>query len=243
MFRLNRTFLSSSPVLKNPLAAALLALALAAPGQAIEVTGAAEPNHQEGFHKDFSNAQRWSRKFDDKRRDSWQMPDQLLKALQLTGKEKVADLGAGTGYFSWRLAKLLPEGKVYAADSEKDMVNYLSVLARKRKLSNMQAVSVDRQAPSFPEQLDLILVVNTYHHIDYRPEYFSKLKSFLNKDGKIVIVDFKKEPQITDGPPLNMRIDSKQTESEMQQAGYKLNSSLDFLPRQYAMVFQEGGTK
>lgn len=218
-------------------------MALASPCQGIEVTGAAEPHHQEGFHKDFSNAQRWSRKFDDKKRDSWQMPDQLLEALQLSGKEKAADLGAGTGYFSWRLAKLLPEGKVYAADSERDMVNYLGALARKRKLNNLQALAVDSHAPSFPEQLDLILVVNTYHHIDHRPEYFNKLKSFLNKDGKIVIIEFKKEPQITDGPPLNMRIDSKQTESEMQEAGFKLKSSLNFLPRQYALIFQGDDAK
>ncbi|MBI5174672.1 MAG: methyltransferase domain-containing protein [Candidatus Melainabacteria bacterium] len=243
MLRLKRPLLSTSPALNRLKLVLLLALALAAPCRALEVTAASEQLHHEGFHKDFSNAQRWSRKFDDKKRDSWQMPDQVLKALNLSGQEKVADLGAGTGYFSWRLAKLLPEGKVYAADSEKDMVKYLTTLARKRKLANMQALSVDSHNPGFPEKLDLILVVNTYHHIDNRPEYFSKLKSCLNKDGKIVIIDFKKDSQITDGPPQNMRIDSKQTESEMQQAGYKLKSSLDFLPRQYALIFQEDGAK
>jgi|SRR6516225_12027621 len=78
-----------------------------------------EPGHS------FGNAKTWAKEFDDPARDVWQKPDEILDALQLAPTARVADIGAGTGYFSVRIAKLVPDGKVFAVDIEPDMVRYL----------------------------------------------------------------------------------------------------------------------
>lgn len=195
---------------------------------AIDIEGAGQ-----GYHKDFSNAHHWSSKFDDKKRDLWQKPEQVIDALALRGDERIADLGAGTGYFAWRLAEKLKNGEVYALDSQPDMVQFLKELASKRGLNNLKVELVDSQQPKLPEKIDLVLIVNTYHHLDYRTAYFERLKSQLPNQAKVVIVDFK--PESPEGPPIKMRISKEKALDEMGRAGFTLEKSFD-LPRQYGLI-------
>jgi SAM-dependent methyltransferase len=96
----------------------------------------ASPGHQMNgpldgaFHHRFEDAKKWAEEFDNPERDAWQKPEEILDALHLQRTSLVADIGAGTGYFSVRIAKRIPEGKIFAADIEPDMVRYLGERAR-----------------------------------------------------------------------------------------------------------------
>ncbi len=201
----------------------------------------AAPHHREGAaegaHRRFENAQHWAKVFDDPERDGWQKPEEVLGALDLKNNSVVADIGAGTGYFSVRIAKRVPEGKVLAADIEPDMVRYLGERARQEGLANLIPVLSDAGSAKLPERADVILFVDTYHHIANRVEYFAKLKASLGPKGRLAIIDFK--PDSVNGPPPKHRIAAEQVERELNAAGYALVKAHPFLPRQYFLVFEK----
>ena len=189
-----------------------------------------EPGHS------FGNAKTWAKEFDDPARDVWQKPDEILDALQLAPTARVADIGAGTGYFSVRIAKLVPDGKVFAVDIEPDMVRYLGERAHREHLHILQPVLASANSPNLPEAVDVVLIVDTYHHVDDRVAYFSRLKSSLQPGGRLAIVDFKTDAP--EGPPLALRIPPERVIAELEQAGYALIAKHDFLPQQYFLVFR-----
>jgi SAM-dependent methyltransferase len=191
------------------------------------------PDHMQ--HR-FDDPAKFSKSFDDPARDAWQMPDRVIASLNLTRSASVADVGAGTGYFTVRLARVSPAVTVYAADIEPNMVAHLKERAAREKLGNVVPVLAAAASPNLPKPVDLILIVDTYHHIAARPAYFRELRKSLNAGGRIAIVDFRKDAP--DGPPAHFRFTPEQIEAEMKQAGYTLSQSLDFLPRQHFLIFQ-----
>ena len=192
----------------------------------------AKPNHMD--HK-FDDPARYAKSFDDPARDAWQLPARVIDALQLKSGMKVADIGAGTGYFSMRLARV-PGVSVFAVDIEPKMVEYLQQRAHKEHAMNVTAVLAGASSPNLPEPVDVILVVDTYHHLPNRPAYFRELRKSLKPDGRIAIVDFRKDAP--DGPPVHFRFTPQQIQDEMKQAGYELQSAHDFLPRQHFLIFR-----
>lgn len=88
----------------------------------------------------FGDAQKWAKVFDDRQRDAWQKPHEVIQALKLKPDAVVADIGAGTGYFALRLAHMVPQGRVYAVDTERSMVKHLSERAQRAGLTNIVAV-------------------------------------------------------------------------------------------------------
>jgi SAM-dependent methyltransferase len=191
----------------------------------------------EGFHRRFNDAEKWAKEFDNPERDGWQKADEALDALHLPPTALVADIGAGTGYFSARLAKRLPQGKVFAADIEPDMVHYLAARAEREHLPNLTPVQARPDAANLPEPVDLILVVDTYHHIDDRSRYFAALQSSLRPGGRLVIIDFKADSP--NGPPAQHRIPPERVMRELAAAGFALADTIDFLPRQYGLIFRK----
>ena len=183
----------------------------------------------------FDNPEQWAKMFDDPARDAWQMPDRVIAALDLKPGQIAADVGAGTGYFSVRLAKSAAAPKVYAADIEPSMVEYLRQRASKEGLKNMIAVQASAGSPNLPEPADVILIVDTYHHIGDRETYFRKLAKSLMPGGRIAIIDFK--PDSPEGPPKEFRFSPEKFKAEMAKAGYKPSTSYDFLPRQQFLIF------
>src|SRR4051812_30710643 len=119
----------------------------------------------------FEDADKWAEVFDDPRRDSWQKPHEVIEALKLKPDAVIADIGAGTGYFSVRFARMLPKSKVYAVDVEPDMVRHLANRAKHDQLPNVIAVQATPGDPKLPEKVDLAFFVDTYHHIDDRVRY------------------------------------------------------------------------
>jgi cyclopropane fatty-acyl-phospholipid synthase-like methyltransferase len=206
---------------------AVLLLALAATGAAAQ----SPHTHQHSFH----DAEKWAHVFDDPARDAWQKPHEVIEALRLNADAVVADIGAGTGYFSARLARMLPKGKVYGVDLEPDMVRYLAERAEREGLRNLHAIRGESDRANLPEPVDLVLLVDVYHHIEDRPDYFARLKDSLRAGGRVAIIDFRQDAK--DGPPRAARIAPAQVKREMAQAGYGLAEELAFLPNQYFLVF------
>jgi SAM-dependent methyltransferase len=201
------------------------------------------PGHHTGgssdgaLHRRFENADKWAKEFDNPERDAWQKPEEVLDALHLKPTASVADIGAGTGYFSVRIAKRIPDGKIFAADIEPGMVRYLGERAGGEHLSNLVPVQASEDDANLPEPVDVILVVDTYHHIGNRTRYFDQLRSSLRPRGRLAIIDFKADSP--SGPPVQYRISAKTVKEELDAAGYSLIDTFRFLPRQYYLVFQK----
>jgi predicted methyltransferase len=194
--------------------------------------GQSPPTHEHSF----ANSEQWAHVFDDPQRDEWQKPHQVIQALALKSNAAVADIGAGTGYFSARLANMLKDGRVYAVDVEPDMVKYLGERARREGLANLIAVQGAAQGANLPAKVDLALLVDVYHHIEARPRYFRDLRKSLNPGAQIAIIDFRLDS--AEGPPRAARIAPEQVKAEMKQAGYVPVAEHSFLPRQYFLVFR-----
>lgn len=187
--------------------------------------------HQHGF----GDAAKWTRIFDDPKRDAWQKPHEVIQALALAPDALVADIGAGTGYFSVRLANMLPQGRVYAADTEPDMVRHLTERAAREGLKNLTAVRAGADDPKLPQKVDLALLVDVYHHIENRERYFRTLADSLKPRGRLAIIDFRSDSP--EGPPKAARIAPERVKAELGRAGYSLLAEHRFLPNQYFLVF------
>lgn len=198
-------------------------------------TANADGHEGSAMHHRFDDAEAWAARFEDPARDAWQKPDQVIEALALKPDQKVADIGSATGYFSVRLAKVLPQGKVFGVDVESSMQKYLASRAEKEGLSNLVSVLGTFDDPKLPEPVDAVIVVDTYHHIDARPAYFQKVKASLKPGGTVAIIDF--TLTTTKGPPKEHRLGTDVVKAELEQAGFTLKQQHDFLPDQYFLVF------
>jgi SAM-dependent methyltransferase len=209
-------------------------LALGCAGLAPGLGQAQSPHtHQHSF----SGAEHWARVFDDPERDAWQRPHQVIEALALKPDAAVADIGSGTGYFAIRLAHFVPRGRVYGVDIEPDMVKYLAERAKREGLNNLTGVPGAPDDARLPRKVDLVLMVDTYHHIEQREVYFRKLAQSLNPGGRVAIIDFNAQSAI--GPPPAARIAPTRVVTEMAKAGYRLAGEHRFLPNQFFLVFEQ----
>ena len=184
----------------------------------------------------FGDAEKWSHVFDDPERDAWQKPHQVVQALGLAQDAVVADIGAGTGYFAVRFANMVPKGTVYAVDIEPDMVRYLAERAKKEKRANLIAVKGEPGDPRLPGKVDLIVLVDVYHHIEDRERYFRSLAASLKPGGRVAVIDFRLDSP--SGPPKAARVAPEKVKAQLAGAGYVLAGEHGFLPRQYFLVFK-----
>jgi len=183
---------------------------------------------------DFSDVQHFARDFDEKTRDTWQKPDDVLRLLSVQRGQRVADLGAGTGYFLAPLCDAVgPRGRVLALDAEPNMVQHLVQRIASEQRANAEARQVTEGDPGLPEgSVDRILVVNTWHHLEERLAYAAKLARALAPGGVLGIVDFDVESDI--GPP--MRLSAAQVATELRAAGLTVDIVTCELPKQYVVL-------
>jgi len=200
---------------------------------------AAAQHGAQPLHQHFDDAERWSRVFDDPARDAWQKPAEVIRALALPPGASVADIGAGTGYFSVRLARAVPEGRVYAVDVAPTMVKHLEARAEREKLANLVARQGSADDPGLPQPVDLVILVDTYHHIGERETYFRKLRASLAGDGRLAIIDFRPDSPVG---PRQGRVAPDAVKAELARAGYRLAAEHDFLPYQYFLEFAPSGS-
>ena len=202
---------------------------------AVVHTAAAQSPHT--HQHSFGDAEKWAHVFDDPERDAWQKPHAVIEALALKPDAAVADLGAGTGYFAARLANMLPKGVVYAVDLEPDMVKYLGERAKREGLANLKPVQATAGEARLPAKVDLVLLVDVYHHIETRERYFQRLAASLRPEARVAVIDFRLDSP--EGPPKAARIAPERVKAELARAGYALVEEHGFLPRQYFLVFRQ----
>lgn len=176
---------------------------------------------------------------EDPARDSYQRPHEVIGALDLRPGEVIADIGAGSGYFTLRLARHVGgAGRVYAVDVSADMILHLNRRVRDLNVTNVVTVLAAPDDPLLPDaSVDRFFICNTWHHIEDHPRYLSLLKKMLRPGGQVVMIDFKKA-ETPMGPPLEMRIARADLLLEMESNGFRLTKEHTFLPYQYFLVFK-----
>lgn len=191
-----------------------------------------------GSQHDFADVTQWRRVFDDPARDVWQKPRQLVDALDLRPGMWVADLGAGTGYFSRYLdAAVRPSGVVFAVDTEPNLIAYLRERAEREKTTTIAPLLASTDDPRLPPRaLDLVLIVDTYHHLDDRLAYLERLGTTLKPNGRVAIIDWQKG-ELPVGPPAEHKLARQEVVEEMQAAGFVLAAAPALLPYQYVLIF------
>jgi arsenite methyltransferase len=173
----------------------------------------------------------YARILEDPQRDAWQKPDEVVMALDLKPTDVVADIGAGTGYFSRRFAR--HAAKVYAVDIDAGLLR----IAADKGPANLVTVLAAPDDPKLaPASVDLIFFCNVLHHIENRPAYYKKLIAALKPGGRIVNIDFYKK-ELPFGPPVSMKLAEEDVRVEFEQAGLRFMKKLDLLPYQYFQVF------
>ena len=171
-------------------------------------------------------------------REKTEMPDRLLDALKIKPGMTVADVGAGIGYFSWRIAKRVgSEGQVLAVEVQPEMLERLGMEMRKRNISNVRSILGTPLDPILPAQsVDLALMVDVYHEFQHPEEMVAKIRKSLKDDGRMVLVEYRGEdPTVPIRPEHKMTV--KQVLLEILPMGFRLQSRLDFLPWQHVFVF------
>lgn len=162
-----------------------------------------------------------TRRFESPERDAYQQPEKVLEYIGDVSGETIMDIGSGTGYFSFRLAEA--GAKVIAADVDERFQEYIRI--KKEKLGIPDSELILRKIPYDNPQLeagevDKVITVNTYHHIEDRSVYFAKVRSGLKPGGALIVIDyFKKDLPV--GPPKSMKIDRETIVKELRAAGFK----------------------
>lgn len=175
--------------------------------------------------------------FDSSARDEWQKPEEVIKYLGNIKGQSIVDVGSGSGYFTFRLAA--SGALVIAADIDQE---FLDMIEEKRSKLNFDVEQVKTKQISEKElniesnSADIVLLVNVYHHITNRVDYFRRANSVLKKTGKIVIVDFYKK-DLPVGPPKHHKISKEKILDELSVAGYKrLDINTELLDYQYIIT-------
>jgi ubiquinone/menaquinone biosynthesis C-methylase UbiE len=172
-------------------------------------------------------------------RAAWQKPDEVIAALGLRGGETVVDLGAGSGYFAFRLAKVLPRGKVIAADTEAEMIRHIHHKVMTESVQNVQAVLIQPADPGIPAEADLVFVCDVLHHVADRAAWLDKLVAQMKAGARLVLIEFK-EGHLPEGPPESAKITRAQMLELMTKAGLTLVSErAELLPYQTFLVFRK----
>jgi predicted methyltransferase len=173
---------------------------------------------------------------DDPSRDVWQKPQGVVEKLSIARGSRVADLGAGEGYFTWHLAKAVgARGTVYAVDIEENAINTIFKEMVARGTPNVRPVRAEPHDPRLPEPVDLVFSCDTYHQMNDRVAYFRSLASSLRPGGRVAILDFRPRGFISG--LFGHRLEKEAVRREMEDAGYLLVDDYDLIDRQHFQIF------
>jgi arsenite methyltransferase len=188
----------------------------------------------------WSNGYIWLLERDE--RDEYQMPDRVMEVLAFEKGETVADIGAGTGYFTLRVADAVgPEGKVLAHDISAEMLDFLEKQVTAAQLENVELKKVEPNDPLLPAGgVNTILMVDTIHYVKDRATYGKKLLEGLAPGGRLVIIDFIPKPMSERpwGPPPEQQFPKEQLHEELARAGFEVIEEHDFLPEQFIAIYR-----
>ena len=173
-------------------------------------------------------------------REAEEAPDAALEAIGITRGATVADVGAGAGYFTWRLAERVgPSGKVYANDIQPAMLELLRKNIEARHLANVEPVLGVEDDPRLPAgRMDLVLLVDVYHEFSEPEKMLRKIRESLKPDGRLVLLEYRKEdPNIPIRPEHKMSV--AEVRAEVEPEGFRFEKNLNTLPRQHILIFRK----
>lgn len=173
-------------------------------------------------------------------REKEENPEGALDAIGIRPGMIVADIGAGTGYMSLRLAKRVgPTGKVYSNDIQPEMLKRLRKNADSAKLHNIETVLGTEVDPKLPAgQMDLVLLVDVYHEFSSPQKMLRKIRETLKPDGRLVLLEYRKEdPSIPIRPEHKMAV--AEVKKELEAEGFRLSQTLEPLPVQHILIFKK----
>jgi ubiquinone/menaquinone biosynthesis C-methylase UbiE len=172
-------------------------------------------------------------------REKEELPEKALDALNIPKGAAVADVGAGVGYFTWRLAdRVGPSGVVYGEDIQQKMLDQLVSNMRERNISNVRAVLGTIEDPKLPANaLDLILLVDVYHEFSEPEKMLNRMREALKPNGRLVLIEYRGEdPNVPIRPEHKMTV--KQVQAEVQPEGFRFDQSIEVLPQQHIIIFR-----
>jgi len=173
-------------------------------------------------------------------RETEEAPDKALDAIDLRPGMSVADIGAGTGYFSLRMARRVgPSGKIYANDIQPEMLEKLRANAQREKLANIETVLGSVADPKLPQgKIDIVLLVDVYHEFSEPQQMLQHIRASLKPDGRLILLEYRKEdPAVPIRPEHKMSV--PEVKAEVEAEGYKLDKVVETLPRQHIIIFRK----
>ena len=202
------------------------------------LAGQSKPMTMEEMHKLHQDPKAYIALLDDPARDAYQKPHEVVMGLEIKEGERIADIGAGSGYFSMRFAHHVgAAGQVLAVDINPDMIIHLNQRIRDASVQNVRTILALPDDPLLAaSSVDRVFICETWHHIGNHPQYLAQLKKVLKPGGQVIIVDFQKKA-MTVGPPAEMRVAREDVVKEFEQSGFRLAKEHTFLPYQYFLVF------
>lgn len=172
----------------------------------------------------------------DPSRDTWQKPKEVIEKLAIAPGSRVADVGAGGGYFTWYLAGAVgSQGTVYAVDIDETALSIIKNEMHARGITNVVPIHAEPGDAKLPELVELVFTCDTYHHMNDRIAYFRSLTRYLKPDGQVAILDF--HPHGFFSGLLGHGTQKEVVRREMESAGYRLTSDLDVIESQYFQIF------
>jgi SAM-dependent methyltransferase len=169
----------------------------------------------------------------------WQKPDEVVKALRLRGTETVEDVGAGSGYFTFRFAKALPDGKVIATDIDPEMVRHIHHKVLTEGALNVTAVIAKPDDPGISADADLVFIADVIHHVENREAWLSRALAEMKPGAKLVVVEFK-EGKLPEGPPESVKIPKASLVAMLERSGFHLaGDDPKLLPYQTFLTFEK----
>lgn len=162
-----------------------------------------------------------------------------IKNLPIGKKSVVADVGAGSGFYTFKIAERVPDGKVYAVEIQDDAIAYLQQKSKDLKLNNVAVVKGSATGPKLPKQaIDLVIMVDVYHELEHPKAFLEAIKVALKPGGKLLLLEYKAED-----PNVRIKAEHKmsvaQVQRELGASGYHLVQKSDFLPLQHFLVFEK----
>lgn len=172
-------------------------------------------------------------------REDEEQPDRALDELKIAKGATVADIGAGVGYMSWRLAKRVgPTGKVYANDIQPQMLELLKKNMAERKIANVEPVLGTLDDPKLPAgRIDLVLMVDVYHEFTKPQQMVRHIRESLRPDGRMVLLEYRAEDPAVPILPLH-KMTVSQAKAEIEPEGFRLDHVIESLPRQHILIFK-----
>ncbi len=166
-------------------------------------------------------------------------PDRLINALELKATDQVADIGAGTGYFSLPIASRVPQGQVFAVDIQPEMLEVIEYLCKENKVANITPILGGQQQPNLaPDSIDLALLVDAYHEFDYPREMMQGIISALHPGGRVVLAEYRAENPLVMIKPLH-KMSQAQVRRELEELGLIWQRTDDQLPQQHLLFFEK----